>query len=277
MRLVRLRGISLLVLVLAGACILEWPEPGAESDGDADGDADVDGDVDSDVDSDADSDVDSDADSDVDSDADGDADSDADGDVPDTVIPSGSPNVDGNLGDWPELRFTLSSGSASYSEGDQPNPGAADLSVAFDFRWDASSLYFAARITDDAAQSDSSDYWDDDSLELYVDGDDDSDGEYDGNDHQYNIGRDGNAYDNTSPASDIRTATGGSGSDWELEVSVPWSALGGSPSAGRRIAADLAAIDDDVGGAFESYLVMWAGTSPWPRSSDAFRSFTLGD
>ena len=262
MRSVRACGYILLVLAPLVACILDWPEPGTE----ADADIDVDSDTDVDTDGDGDTDVDTDTDTDVDSDSDS-----------DTVVPAGSPSIDGDLGDWPELRFTLDASSASHTEGDQPEPSSSDISVSFDFRWDADALYFAARVTDDRACSDGPQYYEDDSVELYVDGNDDGAGDRDANDHQYNIGRAGVVFDNTAETGDIGVAVGGTDPGWTVEASVPWSALGGSAASGRRLGLDLAFIDDDDDGGFDSYAVMWNGSPPWPNHFDGLRSFTLGE
>jgi hypothetical protein len=275
MLLVRLQGFILLILMLTGACILDWPEPGSDPDGDGDVDTDVDGDTDADGDTDVDGDGDGDVDGDGDTDVDGDGDSDAD--VPEDVIPRASPNVDGNLGEWGTLRHSLTAANAGYTEGSQSNPGASDISVAFDFRWDDTNLYLGARITDDSAGTDGPQYWDDDSIEFYVDGDDDGSPAFDANDHQYNVTRNGDIHDNTAGPGGANASTDGGNPSWVLEMAVPWSALGGSPSPGRGIGADLAANDDDDGGEIETYAVRWSSTSPWRDHSEGFRSFTLGD
>jgi hypothetical protein len=206
---VRATSLPLLAALLVGACFLDWPEPGTD-DGDADGD----------VDSDTDSDVDSDGDGDVDADSDSDTDADTDGDVDDTVIPSVSPApaLDGNVSDWPALRFQLRFSSAADAVGTDPSPSDADCSVDFDLAWGASALYLGARVRDDEQGLDSDFVWQDDSLELYLSGDADGTAAYDANDHQFTMVRDGRIADlgtEFSPGSrGIELATRATGEGW---------------------------------------------------------------
>ena len=254
--------------LLSAACILDWPEPGADGDGD------LDGDVDTDIDADVDTDV----------DADADADADADEPVPDTVIPraASAPTVDGDLGEWPALRFLLTAETAARAEGSQPRPDPSDISVSFDLRWDAGFLYFGARVRDDVRMVDSANVWEDDSVELYLDGDDDSDPAYDSNDYQLTIVRDGRLGSRgavVTPGSlGAELATRDTAEGWELEIAVPWSRLGGDPSAGRAVGVNVAYNDDDTGGAEDSHGVMWlsAPDADPVQDSTERRTFTLG-
>lgn len=261
---VRFQAFKILLCgVLLGGCILKWPEPIEGADGDADTDADTD--------------VDADADADGDGGGDG-------GPVPDDVIPQGTPSVDGSLDDWPALRFTLNATSAARAEGDQDAPPPADLSATFDLRWDGDYLYLGARLSDDQAQSDSPNTWEDDSVELYLDGNADSDPGFDANDHQYTTTRDGTMSDRgteINPGSEgisVATTEDGAG-QWSLEVAIPWSALGGAAEEGREIAVDVALNDDDDGGGGDSHLIMWleqpAGDHP-NQDTTQMPSFFLG-
>ena len=259
-----LQGVLLSLFLSGASCMLDWPEP--ISDGDGDGD------------------IDGDADTDGDGDIDADGDTDGDGDPGDNEVPelSSAPSIDGSLGDWDTRRFTSSATSAAHTEGSQSSPNTGDISVGFDFGWDSNFLYIAAEVTDDQSQSDSPNVWNDDSIEVYIDGDVDGDAGYDSNDHQYTATRDARFADRGSelePSSrGIQLSVAEAGANWSLELAVPWSELGGSPSSGASLGLDLAYNDDDDGGEFDSHAVMWMRDSSGQlpvQDSTQFRRFTL--
>jgi hypothetical protein len=285
----RRRALSAALLAFAvGACGgNHWAVDGGDGDGDADGDADADGDGDADAAPDADepappADADTGADADDGFDIGG-------GDAPDTVIPRAllTPRLDGALSEWPPLRYLLDGESAALRYGPDTRPARSDGSVEFDLRWDAAALYFAARFTDDSAWADSEMVWQDDSVELYVDGDNnDAVPTYDANDHQYTLVRDLRLGDHGTPidpaARGIVRAVRDEGATFTVELAVPWTELGGTPSAGRLLGIDVAFNDDDDGGEEDTHLVMWLAHemtelgSP-VQDTSLFRDLALAD
>lgn len=234
--------------------------------------------------------IDIDGDSDADSDGDGDGDGDiGGGDAPETEIPRAimEPTIDGSLREWPPLRYSLNTNSAELRDGPVQRPEATDSSLIFDLRWTEEALIFAARVLDDVAQIDSEMVWMDDSVELYVDGDNNDEvPEYDDNDHQYTVVRDlriadrGEIIDASSRG--VVHGLDATGSSFTMELSVPWSELGGAPSAGQTIGVDVALNDDDDGDGEDSHLVMWLDHeltelgSP-VQDSSLFHDLTLGE
>lgn len=216
-----------------------------------------------------DSDVESDGDADADSDGDGDGDADpppniGGGDAPETLIPRAkiSPTIDGVLREWPPLRYSLHKNNAEHRVGSDQQPEATDASLQFDLRWTDDALIFAARMLDDAAQSDSDLIWQDDSIELYVDGDNNDDvPTYDDNDHQFTVARDSRITDKGLPfdneARNVVFGVDETGPSYTLELAVPWSDLGGPPPAGHVFGIDVAFNDDDDGEGEDTHLVKW--------------------
>jgi hypothetical protein len=132
---------------------------------------------------------------------------------------------------------------------------SADLGAGFRAAWDANRLYVLVEVTDDQLRNDSANPWEDDSVELMLDGDFSRNGRYDGaNDYQLIFGVGDSTFSVgtggvTTPAIvgvqfATRAVTGG----WVLEASVPWTAIGTSPILNGRLGLDVAVNDDDDGG-----------------------------
>lgn len=252
----------------------DWDD-GADGDGDGDGDSDGD--------------ADSDADSDADADEDGEVPSIGGGDAPDDVIPRAviEPTVDGRLREWPPLRYRLDTDTTARRDGPVQRPTADDAQLLFDLRWTDQALYFAAAMGDDEAIVDSDLVWEDDSVELYVDGDNlDEAPFYMDNDHQYTVVRDGRFADRGAvidPASrGIVHAVTTDGPDYALEIAVPWSELTGTPSVGRLLGIDVAFNDDDDGEFEDTHFVMWLAHEITElggpvQDTSLFRDLALGE
>ena len=127
----------------------------------------------------------------------------------------------------------------------------SDLSGAWRALWDAGYLYYLVEITDEALRNDSgSNYWDDDSIDLYIDADNSKSTSYGANDYEYFFRW------NDSAVHEVKHgATGGvnfglvavSGG-YRLEVRFPWSTLGVTPAEGNLVGTDVHVNDDDNGG-----------------------------
>ncbi len=129
----------------------------------------------------------------------------------------------------------------------------SDLSGAWRALWDNSNLYYLVEITDDALNNDSTDPWDDDSVEIFIDADNSKGTSYDGvNDYQYVFRwNDGTVHLGTNSATnttgvvfDMVSVSGG----YNFELSIPWSTLGATPAGGNLIGTDVHVNDDDDGG-----------------------------
>lgn len=131
--------------------------------------------------------------------------------------------------------------------------GTLDDTVVFDVLWNMAFLYIALYVYDDVLVNDSpaSENFNDDSVDFSIDG-------------NHNGGQSMDAYDDhcileyTNPSicchsEDYEAHTGGIDFAWQsldeggysLEMAVPWSFLGVTPSLGQKIGFDIGVNDDD--------------------------------
>jgi hypothetical protein len=205
--------------------------------------------------------------------------------LPSAVVPvrcviGTPPTVDGDLSDWGTLASTVTHENAQF----QSMPGAwtgnptqddANSSAQFALRWDLTNLYVAVHVTDDVrgdhAGAPSYEPYDDDAIELYLDGLHDRTMMYGADDHQFIVTGDGTAqeYKNGGaigpiPIGDFAFKADATGAGFAVEFRVPWSALGGVPAkSGRIIGLDLL-IDDDDNATMQvlaRFLTWWNMTS----------------
>ena len=129
-----------------------------------------------------------------------------------------------------------------------------DLSGNFRTLWDANNLYVLVQVNDEAQRNDSgTQTWNDDSVEIYIDANNDKPTTYGSNDYQYRFTWTGSSlgieeikHGATTgvTASRVATATG-----YIVEVKLPWSTLGQSSVAvGALSGLDVHINDDDDGG-----------------------------
>ena len=150
----------------------------------------------------------------------------------------------------------------------------ANNTVTYGVLWDNTNLYIGARVLDATLNSDSSDPWENDAIEIFIDANNNKLGSYDGSDNQFI-----KAYNSTTLFAKVGVSgaqhawaaiTGG----YSVEISIPWSQLGITPSAGTTIGFDIANDDDDNGGTRDAQAV-WNGTIDNYANTSAFGSLVL--
>jgi hypothetical protein len=170
----------------------------------------------------------------------------------------GLPNLDGNLGEWNAREPDwLNASTATTIAG--ATPSFTDLNVSLHMAWIADRLYIAATIADDKlVGNESTNVWDDDSLELGI--------QIGGHVRQFSLAVDGRHKelidDSTSliPALTFITQTVEGG--WHAEVSIPVAELGvASLAAGQAFPVTYGYWDDDTGGAGDSHLIRWGSST----------------
>jgi len=161
-----------------------------------------------------------------------------------------APSIDGNV--EPAWSFANRQTIRNVVVGSVANDN--DLSGTFRTLWDAENLYLQVQVIDDAQRNDSgTQTWNDDSVEIYIDGDKDGQGTYGANDFQYRFTWTGtslsiqetkhNAITGIT-ASRVVTANG-----YIVEVKLPWSTMGqSSVTVGALLGLDVHINDDDDGG-----------------------------
>ncbi|MDD5570318.1 MAG: DUF4832 domain-containing protein [Bacteroidales bacterium] len=140
---------------------------------------------------------------------------------------------------------------------------STDLSADYKAMWDNTALYLLVKVKDDVLKNDSgTNTWDDDALEIFVDGNNDKATSYDVNDHQYIIRwNDATVYEYHNGGTTLNPAgvtfsqgvnTGG----YLMEIKITWSAIGVTPAQGKLIGFDLHTDDDDDGGTIDK-IISW--------------------
>ncbi|MCD6415444.1 MAG: cadherin-like domain-containing protein, partial [Planctomycetes bacterium] len=141
----------------------------------------------------------------------------------------------------------------------------ADLSGTWRALWDSDNIYFLVEVTDADLVNDSTEPYDDDCVEIYLDPDNSKGTSYDGvndyqllfrwNDATIHVG--GNSCTDTTGMdfAIVDTANG-----YRFEASFPWSTLGVTPVAGNMVGVD-AAMDDDDKNRNRDAQMMWHDTT----------------
>jgi len=137
-----------------------------------------------------------------------------------------------------------------------------DLSAEWSSLWDDTYLYIYASVTDDNLSNDSGNWWEDDGIELYIDGDNSRNTSYDNtNDFQWGFNWNSNTIytggsNPTNSSAGINFSLVGNNTGYTLEAAIPWTTIGVSPTDGNVIGIEIGINDDDNGSGRDSKL-MW--------------------
>jgi tetratricopeptide (TPR) repeat protein len=158
------------------------------------------------------------------------------------------PVIDGNEDNtWSGAEKTKIANSL-YSPASSPN----DLSASYKVMWDPNNLYLLVDVADDVLKSDSGDYWQDDSVEVFIDADNSKSSQYGENDYQFSF-----KWAKAAPAvqetrhnrtEGVQVAIAQTDAGYRMEIKFPWSTLGAKPSVRAKIGLDVHVNDDDDGG-----------------------------
>ncbi len=145
--------------------------------------------------------------------------------------------------------------------------GTWNNTVRYSVLWDNTYLYVGFRVTDAALHNDSANVWDDDSVEVYVDGNHNHGTSYDTADNQYVKGHNDTLFaknGNTTGALHAVTAvTGG----YEVELAIPWGNLGITPATDKVVGFDVGNNDDDNGAGRDGQAVAFGTANNWTDTS----------
>lgn len=146
--------------------------------------------------------------------------------------------------------------------------------------WDAQNLYVLVEVLDDVLITDSSNRWEDDSVEIYLDGNGSKGTQYDGaDDFQWVFGlTDGDIQvgarsleRTTGIQHKVQTFAGG----YRMEIAIPWTTVGVTPTAGANIGIDVHINDDDNGGDREGKLATFANIDDAWENPSSFGTATF--
>ncbi|HEY8402775.1 MAG TPA: sugar-binding protein [Cytophagaceae bacterium] len=139
--------------------------------------------------------------------------------------------------------------------------GAADLSATFKAIRSATHLYLLVDVNDDDLRNDGGFNWENDALEVFIDMGNDKNTSYGTNDYRYSF-----VYNDNTVYEEEHNATAGvvfaqtvKAGGYIMEISIPWSTLGGAPATGSFIGFDIHVNDDDGGGSRDSKIAWSKG------------------
>ena len=136
-------------------------------------------------------------------------------------------------------------------------PKSSDKSVSATYKamWDNENLYVFVQVTDEARQSDSPDFTQDDSIEIFIDADNSKTGDYDDNDYHFYFKWNGEnpviGLANGKKVPDgikYKLASLNINKNYNLEVKFPWAVIGTRAYPNAKIGFDVHVNDDDDGG-----------------------------
>jgi len=175
-------------------------------------------------------------------------------------------NVDGILR---EASWDVSTGIVKITTGTNNNI------TAFGTLWDNNYLYVGAKVYDGNVFNDSTDVWDDDGVEVYIDSNHNHTDSYDSNDRQFiKSYNDGSLFEKNSNTGGVLHAWTPIAGGYSVELAIPWNNLGLTPYAGMSLGFDVGNNDDDNGNVREGQS-MWAGTVDNYRYTSAFGDLLL--
>lgn len=138
--------------------------------------------------------------------------------------------------------------------------GEEDLSASWRALWNQTFLYLFVSVTDDRLRDNSSDYFNDDAIEIYLDMGLERSESYDVNDRQLSISWNSNnvVAQQGTLGMGVLTSVVNTEVGYDVEVRLPWSALGFTPAAGRFFGFDVQVIDDDTVGERDGKMAWFA-------------------
>ncbi len=159
-------------------------------------------------------------------------------------------------------------------------PTPVDLSVEFQLTWDNTNLYIYAAVTDSSLVNNSdTDVWEDDGIEVYLDGGNEKGTAYDGNDHhllfRYNDATIHHLSAGATNPTGITASQGSIPGGYSKEMAIPWAFLGVTPANGTQIGLDVHVNDDDDGGARDQKLATYATVDEAWNNPSLFGSYQL--
>jgi hypothetical protein len=197
--------------------------------------------------------------------------------------------VDGDLSEWTGTFAPLTHATAGRaSMGWMPNEtmNDANSSALLALRWDRSFLYIGIKVTDDVREDGATPIlYQNDALEVYLDGKHDRTIVYDTDDHIFIVREDNQneqyqgAIGPTALPAGVVTATkeDAGSANWTMEMRVPWSVLGSPTLAlGAQVGFDLQLDDNDQGNPMrDRWLLLFANASNVGGCSAAYCSTTV--
>lgn len=190
------------------------------------------------------------------------------GGQPGTVIcyqPSGTITVDGNLN---ESSWKINQSISKAVIGSSTN------TAGFGVLWDNNNLYIGAKVLDGTLFSGAANAWDNDAVEIFIDANNNKLTSYDGRDNQLIKGYNNSQVFMKVSITGVQHAWAAIAGGYSVEISIPWSQLGLTPSAGMSIGFDIGYDNADNSSGRNAQYVWWGTINDYQNTS-AFGTLTL--
>ena len=139
--------------------------------------------------------------------------------------------------------------------------GTTNNTVKFGVLWDNTYLYVGMKVLDDTLYNDSTYVHEDDSVEIYIDGDHNHGTTYDSYDRQFVKGWfDSALVEQHGKTTGVLHGWAPISGGYSIELAIPWSNLGITPTAGMTIGFSVGYNDDDSGAGRDGQAI-WRGTA----------------
>jgi hypothetical protein len=154
--------------------------------------------------------------------------------------------------------------------------GSPNNTIHYGVRWNSTYLYVGATVMDGNLFTDSPSLpWEDDALEVYIDGNNNKGATYDAFDRQIVKAHNSTSlWVNNNNTTGIVHATASITGGYSVEIAIPWTNIGITPSSNLQIGFDVGNNDDDNGGNRESQR-MWSGNGNNWTNTSAFGTLRL--
>jgi hypothetical protein len=154
--------------------------------------------------------------------------------------------------------------------------GTANNTTKFGVLWDTTYLYVGMKVLDDTLYNDSTYVHEDDSVEVYIDGDHNHGTTYDSYDRQFVKGWfDSTLVEQHGKTTGVLHGWAPISGGYSIELAIPWSNLGITPTEGMTLGFSVGYNDDDNGAGRDGQAV-WIGTANNYLDTSAFGSIILG-
>ena len=158
-----------------------------------------------------------------------------------------------------------------------------DLTGRWRANWDDNNLYIWVGVVDENHLSDSKEYWQDDSIEIYIDADASRGDSYDKyNDFHlgFSLGKNKINFGGSTPndkLNSIKFHTRKLPTGYQLEVAIPWSTLNIIPKPEHTLGFDVQINDDDNGNARDAKMSWNASIDQAWKNPEIFGQLILRD
>ncbi len=173
-----------------------------------------------------------------------------------------------NIATPPTINGTLNeAGWSLVTTASKTTIGAPNNTVTFGAMWDSTNLYVGVRVLDANLFNDSANTWEDDSVEIYIDANHNHGTTYDSFDRQFVKGYNDTGLSSIGSTTGVVHASAAITGGYSVEMAIPWSNLGVTPTSGLMIGFDIGNNDDDNAGTRESQVVWWGTVNNYNNTS----------